>query len=690
MTRRSPCGLSVFFTAVLGTQSTSLADAVTKLAPLPSGADFSGVAFTSPDCGWIAGDPHALLNTCDGGQIWNSITTPGIASEPFYDIAFATPQIGMISGNANEMQIDVYRTVNGGTTWQPVSGFQPGGSWRHIQFIGTTTAFMGSNGALARSTTSGASWSIRSAYPDCPVIYGMDFKDANIGLACGYQISSGQEGIFKTSNGGQTWSLRHAGLVNHAVFLTATTAVACDSTTIIQSTDAGDTWMPVGSVDSGLMSMARVDDSTVVGVSTGGDIWRSADEGYSWSRQHIGIGDLPRAWRVRFLDPLVGHVVGPAGAIRRTTDGGITWTVINRGANVEWRGMVAFSDTEILQAGVHGYVQRTVDAGEHWETQLIDPPAFMHDSLFTDVDITEPYSAYVVGHEGGMFKTLDGGESWMNLSSSVNPSYYPNAVDFVDANNGWVAGVDHQLGPKTHIRRTFDGGSSWEPATLNVPALDVEFSGETGYVLLYSQGLYKTVDGGATWTPMLIATPTGGPSTSYRMSWASAQIGYVAGYDGFLARTSNGGATWARVQRERSSFVYLGVKAVGTHEVWACGALQGGGDAVVLRSMDAGATWTSWPLPGQFTTPVCITLTSQRAYVAGYGGEVWRFDRILPAVPGDIDGNGIADLTDADLFISVLLGTHVDPDHTARSDMNGNGAANGADIQPFVNALLHG
>src|SRR5260370_33667295 len=100
----------------------------------------------------------------------------------------------------------------------------------------------------------------------------------------------------------------------------------------------------------------------------------------------------------------------------------------------------------------------------------------------------------------------------MNLSNSLNPGYYANAVTFNDANNGWIAGVDENGGARSHIRRTDDGGLTWETASLNVPSIDIRFINQAGYVLTTSQPLYQTTDGVATWKATNI---TGAPASEW-------------------------------------------------------------------------------------------------------------------------------------------------------------------------------
>jgi len=55
---------------------------------------------------------------------------------------------------------------------------------------------------------------------------------------------------------------------------------------------------------------------------------------------------------------------------------------------------------------------------------------------------------------------------------------------------------------------------------------------------------------------------------------------------------------------------------------------------------------------------------------------------------GDLNRAGFINMADISLFVAVLLGSDSDPYRVAAADVNSSNAADGADIQPFVNALL--
>ncbi|MBA3726490.1 MAG: hypothetical protein H0W86_08560, partial [Armatimonadetes bacterium] len=308
------------------------AQTFTQVAPLPTSADLWGVDFVSPSIGFIAGEGHTLFKTTDGGDNWTSVALPGYQDGPFYNVTFATPSLGFVSGNSAIGSKDIFRTVDGGATWAQVQSFPLGGSWYHQDYIDGTTGFMGSNGGLVRTQDAGETWLLRSGYPDCPVISGMDFIDANTGLVSGLIAGSSDEGIFKTTNGGQTWRLKHPRAANDVVYLSDLIAVADSGVGVVRTHDGGETWFQTGAtIETGLGDIEVLGSNTLVGVSLGGDIWRSDDGGYSWNLRWIGEGDLPASWSVSFQDSLNGHVVGPSGAILASADGGLNWTRVNRG-----------------------------------------------------------------------------------------------------------------------------------------------------------------------------------------------------------------------------------------------------------------------------------------------------------------------------------------------------------------------
>jgi len=76
-----------------------------------------------------------------------------------------------------------------------------------MDFVTPMVGFMGSNVATVRTQDGGATRTVRSGYPSCPVMYGMDFRDTLVGLCRGERVSTtdGGPGIFKTTDAGVTW-----------------------------------------------------------------------------------------------------------------------------------------------------------------------------------------------------------------------------------------------------------------------------------------------------------------------------------------------------------------------------------------------------------------------------------------------------------------------------------------------------
>ena len=176
----------------------------TRQSPLPAARNLTGVAWATSTHGFASGESETLVETSDGGGTWHKVNLGIAPSDPFYNVYCRDADNCFVIGNGTGNGPDHWRTTNGGVTWQQITNFPNGGSWRQIDFVSASVGFMGSNGATARTIDSGATWTLMSGFPDCPVIYGMDFRDAQVGLAGGNRVSGKDAGpgIFKTTDAG--------------------------------------------------------------------------------------------------------------------------------------------------------------------------------------------------------------------------------------------------------------------------------------------------------------------------------------------------------------------------------------------------------------------------------------------------------------------------------------------------------
>ncbi len=140
---------------------------------------------------------------------------------------------------------------------------------------------------------------------------------------------------------------------------------------------------------------------------------------------------------------------------------------------------VCFSDSLTAHVVGYGLVLRSVDAGRTWKVQLD-----LTEDYFQSVCFPSEKVGFIVGQNGGILKTTDGGVSWFYLKKSKNignPRF--RAVFFTDIQRGWICGEQGVLW------RTVDGGASWQivEGLPNVDFYDV-FASDTEGVLVGNGG----------------------------------------------------------------------------------------------------------------------------------------------------------------------------------------------------------
>jgi photosystem II stability/assembly factor-like uncharacterized protein len=186
--------------------------------------------------------------------------------------------------------------------------------------------------------------------------------------------------------------------------------------------------------------------------------------------------------------------------------------------------------------GADGKIVRSEDSGANWSTQL--PPVFTH---FQDIAAWDENIAVVVGNEGVILHTIDGGKIWQQSDAPLN-DVVNKLLDVKAYSNGeaWAVGAFGTL------LFSSDYGKSWsyakEPEDFIINEIvkrddgGLVAVGEFGTILISESN-------GSDWA--FIKAPV--ETSLMAVDFNNAGIGVAAGLEGVILKTYDGGFSWARV-----------------------------------------------------------------------------------------------------------------------------------------------
>src|SRR6202789_1749151 len=202
---------------------------------------------------------------------------------------------------------------------------------------------------------------------------------------------------------------------------------------------------------------------------------------------------------------------------------------------------VAGQPHTFLAGAVNGGVWKTDDDGRTWIPIFDSQPTQSIGAIA--VAPSDPKIIYVASGEGlhrpdlsvgnGVYRSSDGGTSWVHLALDDSQQIPSIAVDPHDANRVYAAVLGHPYGPSAQrgLYRSLDGGATWskvldqgentgasfvriDPFDANV--LYAGFwnarSGPWEDQTMYNGpqgGLFKSTDGGDHWKPLTEGLPQG-------------------------------------------------------------------------------------------------------------------------------------------------------------------------------------
>ena len=279
-----------------------------------------------------------------------------------------------------------------------------------------------------------------------------------------------------------------------------------------------------------LFDVFCIDQNNCWVVGSAGTILKTTNGGTDWISQSSGT--INNLYEVFFINQDTGWTVGQNGTILKSTDGGINWVSQISGTN-GYLTSVQFTDPD--NGWIAGSnVLKTTDGGLNWI------PLGIGGSLNT-VFFLDQNTGWLVGDQS-IYKTTDGGNNWVYQNGG--DYLILNSVQFIDQNFGW-AGGNYPIPPPPPgaILVTTNGGTNWiNPNSYNGLAFtSIYFTDQhTGWAValgMYSPGtIHKTTDGGLNWNLQYTANYA---FTS--VFFTNPNIGWVVASNGIILKTINGG-----------------------------------------------------------------------------------------------------------------------------------------------------
>lgn len=642
---------------------------------------------TKPERIWIGAAGGGVWFSPDGGQTWQSqwhhedvLNVGSLAIDPVNpDIIYCGTGEANLSADSYA-GVGIYRTLDGGLSWHLFAPAVKTGlpvrigviaidpfNRQHIRIGGVGFSGMGGAGndlgGMYASLDGGITWRreqfISTKNYWCHSIV---FDPKNKGTIYTTFTDRGfRNGIYKSTNGGTTWTQLTGGLPpsaqigrtslaisrsNPKVLYAFATDEAGNSSDLLlgvfRTANGGKTWTNVAGSEFknerqiGYGNTIAVHPKNSNHVICGGvDLHLTKDGGKNWKQvtfwdQQRGLPDYAHADQHALLMPEAkpGRVYAcNDGGMDLSEDGGLNW--VNRSNGL---AITMYYDLDIAQSDARRYGGGAQDNGtlitlsgsssDHFEL-------LGGDGGWVVIDPKDAGHIFASAQHFFMFRFRGG------TNKNVSPPADENEQNFVwmcyiamDPNNSKTVFTGSY-----RVWRTKTDGDTWTPVS---PALDrssitaIEIApanSQRVYVGTENGGFFRSLDGGNTWSPNLTGSTLPGHSiTRLITSPADANLVYAtfANFNhSHVFRSRDGGLNWDDVDKGQLPDVThhsIVIPRDSPDTIYVCN------DVGVYVSTDAAATWKNLTrnLPNVMVVDLAYHVKNRTLSAATYGRSIWR------------------------------------------------------------------
>jgi len=265
--------------------------------------------------------------------------------------------------------------------------------------------------------------------------------------------------------------------------------------------------------------------------------------------------------------------------------------------------------------GDDGIIVKTTDGGNEWKTLTVIPLTSFGSVFFINANTGWISGGYWGEYNVGvLYKTTDSGLTWDNEINN-HESFFIYSIYFKDEQTGWALDGTDNFGWR--VLKSTNGGLNWNYLYSGHYLSSISFLNEsTAWAFGCNPGatqgaVLKTTNGGLTWVDKFV------PETDQFNSgcFVSENVGYGVGIDGSICKTTNGGKDWFKQSRSRASL--NAVQFINENTGWAVG-FDG-----ILKTTNGGIDWGDQNITNQLIWSVDF-INENTGWVVGNSGLILK------------------------------------------------------------------
>jgi len=261
-----------------------------------------------------------------------------------------------------------------------------------------------------------------------------------LGWACGYNGKT-----IRTTDGGVSWigSTISNGLMLESIhFLSATIGYTSGPNGVFKSIDGGATWTNISNGLSGMWGLYFLSEDYGIVIGGGCDTNQqfniTTNGGTTWTTSQYSVPNTGLTDAILLSDG-VGFA-SSSGRIWKSIDSGRTWNIASSTGDVGWQEEITFVEGSMAvptagdncTGGTNGSLRFSIDSGITWRSFNVSYNMF-------GTFVLDSVTAWGCGLGGAIYQTTNAGISWELKNCGIGIADLDD-VFFIDENNGWVVG----------------------------------------------------------------------------------------------------------------------------------------------------------------------------------------------------------------------------------------------------------